>query len=76
MITDLQERKIELIQWLSIIDDVALLEKLEDLKEKARDWWDEISESERDSIDQGIADAEVSKLNPHSEARKVYEKWL
>ncbi len=77
MATNLQERKIELIQWLSVIDDVRLLEKITDLKEQNdRDWWDEISDAEKDSIDRGLADADAGKLNPNSEARVIYEKWL
>jgi hypothetical protein len=77
MATNLQERKIELIQWLSVIDDVKLLEKIVDLKEQnSGDWWHEISEEEKDSIDRGLANADSGKLKPHSEARSMYEKWL
>ena len=36
----------------------------------------EISKAERESIQKGIIDADNGKLKPHSEARKVYEKWL
>ena len=77
MATNLQERKIELIQWLSVIDDVTLLEKIADLKEQnSSDWWDDISKIEKDSIDLGLADADAGNLKPHSEARATYEKWL
>ena len=40
------------------------------------DLWSNLSEDERKSIEQGILDADSGKLNPHSEARKLYEKWL
>ncbi len=77
MATNLQERKIELIQWLSVIEDTTLLEKIADLKEQnSSDWWDEISEGERQSIDLGIADADAGRLNPHSKARSIYENGL
>lgn len=77
MATTLQERKIELIQWLSIIDDAALLDKIEDLKEQnSSDWWNEISEAEKNSIDRGIEDADAGDIKPHSEARAIYDKWL
>ena len=76
-IIDLQERKIELIQWLSVIDDVKLLEKIVELKEQDdSDWWNEISDEEKVSIDCGLADADAGNLNPHSEARSIYEKHL
>lgn len=49
--TDIQERKLELIQWLSVIEDLSLLDKLAELKEQStRDWWDEISDAEKESI--------------------------
>ena len=35
-----------------------------------------ISEDEKKSIEAGLNDAENGKLNDHSQARKLYEKWL
>lgn len=75
--TSIQERKLELIQWLSVIEDVSVLAKLAELKyESTPDWWDEISESEKQSISKGLLDADARKLKPHSEARAIYEEWL
>ncbi|MDZ7848914.1 MAG: hypothetical protein U5L96_20525 [Owenweeksia sp.] len=45
-------------------------------KEEQADWWDELSEAEKASIEKGIKDADEGKVIPHSEARKAYEKWL
>lgn len=73
----LQHKKIELIQWLSTLDDISTIEKIIQLrKTEATDWWNEISTAEKKSIEQGIADADAGKLKPHSEARKLYGKWL
>lgn len=77
MESNLQERKIELIQWLSVIDDVSLLDQIDNIKEQcARDWWDEISDVEKGSVFEGIIEADAGKLKPHSDARSIYEKWL
>jgi len=74
---NIQNTKIELIQWLTFLDDKSLLQKIIDLRNnQTKDWWNNISESEKDSIKKGISDSEKGKLNSHSEARKVYEKWL
>jgi len=74
---NLQNTKIELIQWLTFLDDKSLLQKIIDLRDKqTKDWWNDISESEKNSIEKGISDSKNGKLNSHSEARKVYEKWL
>ncbi len=41
-----------------------------------KNWRKAISKAERESIQKGIIDADNGKLKSHSEARKVYEKWL
>ena len=70
-------KKLELIQWLSTIEDSSIIEKIMDLRKKeSKDWWNSISESEKESIEKGLLDADAGKLNPHSNARKLYEKWL
>ena len=77
MEANLQNIKIELIQWLTTLEDSSLIQKILDLrKSQTKDWWSEISEAEKISIEKGISDADNGKLNSHSEARKIYEKWL
>ena len=69
--------KIELIQWLSTVEDKSVIEKISNLrKEETLDWWNDISAVEKKSIEKGIEDADSKKLTSHSEARKLYEKWL
>lgn len=70
-------KKIELIQWLSTLEDNSILDKLlEFRKEETKDWWHSISEEERESIEKGMLEAENGELTSHSEVRKIYEKWL
>ncbi|OYU83983.1 MAG: hypothetical protein CFE24_08840 [Flavobacterium sp. BFFFF2] len=74
---NIQDRKLELIQWLSLIEDSSLIEKIMELrKNESNDWWNSISEAEKEAIERGIEAAEEGKLSPHSNARKIYEKWL
>lgn len=72
----IQKKKLELIQWLSTIEDLKFLEKISALisREREKDWWNEISDSERASVEKGIAQADDRKLNPHDKARKIYGK--
>ncbi len=70
-------QKLELIQWLSTIEDSSIIEKIMDLRKKeSKDWWNSISENEKESIELGLKDAESGKLNPHSKAIELYEKWV
>jgi len=74
---NIQNKKLELIQWLSTVEDSAIIEKIMDLKKREnKDWWNSISENERNAIEQGLQDANSGKLNAHSNAKKLYEKWL
>lgn len=74
---NLQNKKIELIQWLSTLDDKSLIDKLMKLRKKEKsDWWNEISSDEQKSIEKGIQDADNVKLTSHSNVKKIYEKWL
>jgi hypothetical protein len=43
---------------------------------KSKYWWSKTSESERESIRKGISEAVNGDLKPHSEAQKIYGKWL
>ena len=73
----IQNKKLELIQWLSTLEDSTLIEKIMELrKRESKDWWNSISENEKQSIELGLEDAKSGKLNEHSEARALYEKWL
>ncbi|MBP9583225.1 MAG: hypothetical protein KBE38_13775 [Ignavibacterium sp.] len=40
------------------------------------DWWDEISEAEKVSIERGLEDIKAGRVIDHSEVKKLYEKWL
>ena len=64
-------------QIVTVDKDSSIIEKIMDLRKKeSSDWWNSISESERKSIENGLKDAESGKLSSHSNARKLYEKWL
>ena len=74
---NIQSKKLELIQWLSTIEDLSVLNKIIDLKKQEnKDWWNSISENEKQSVEKGLQDAEAGKLNSHSKAKQLYDKWL
>ncbi len=74
---NIQDRKLELIQWLSLVDDDSLIERVAKVRDESiSDWWDEISDAEKDSITKGIEQADAGQMKPHSDARAKYEKWL
>lgn len=40
------------------------------------DWWNDLSEPAKNSIQQGLKDVENGKVIPHKEVMKKYNKWL
>ncbi len=77
MDVNIQHQKIELIQWLTTLDDESLVQKLIEIRNSVTsDWWSTISNDEKKSIIEGVLDADNGNLTPHSKARAIYERWL
>ena len=74
----IETKKIELIQWLSTTEDLHIVDKVLDLMlaERKKDWWENTSQVEKNSIEKGISDADNGKLNPHAKSKEIYGKWL
>jgi predicted transcriptional regulator len=72
VIMNLQAKKLELVQMILNTKRPAILKKVEDIlkKEKVTDWWDEISEAERQAIEKGLEEADRGELIPHKEVMK------
>jgi hypothetical protein len=70
--------KLHIIQWIAGLNDRTVLTKIKKIKDttKTKDWWDEISLSEKHSIERGIKNIKEGKTKSHSEVRKRYEKWI
>lgn len=44
--------------------------------EQESDWWDELSEGAKASIEKGLKDADAGRVTPHEVVMKKYRKWL
>jgi hypothetical protein len=76
-IMNIHAEKIKLIEWIARIQDFNTIEKLINIRNKeALDWWDDLSEFERNEIELGLKDVEQGNTIKHSEAKKLYEKYL
>ena len=69
---NLQTKKLELVQMILNTDNPTVLAKVEAVfkKEKSADWWEEISEAERNAIEEGLAEADRGELIPNEEVTK------
>lgn len=73
---NIQTTKIELIQWLNSLSDSAMIQKVLDLRNSSYNGVAETTVEEKEAIQYGITDADKRNVSAHSEARKIYEKWL
>jgi hypothetical protein len=76
---NIQTEKLGLIEWISKLNDISIIEKLKSIQEdylKSKDWWDTLNKEELESIERGLKDLEDGKTHSHETARKVYEKYL
>ncbi len=76
---NIQTAKLDLIEWISRLNDSSVIEKLRQLKEdysKSKDWRDNMKQEEIESINRGLKDFEEGRTHPHEAARKIYEKYL
>jgi len=75
---NLEKEKLEIIKWVTELQDDSAIEKLRMLRNnpKKTDWWDEVSDEEKNAVDKGLEDIKAGRVKPHKEAKKLYEKWL
>ena len=66
--------KVELIQWLSQLEDKGLLTSLLRFKKsnEAIDWYDELTEAQRGAIEEGDADLQAGRVIGSEELWKKY----
>ncbi len=72
---DLQAEKLKLIEWLKSLTDQTVIENLKLFKENfsaSKDWWETISDSEKQSIDRGLTDIKNNQTQSLSDVMKKY----
>lgn len=67
--------KLELIEWLTKLDDSETLNYLKivkDSNESAEDWWHELPESVKAGIQRGLNDVTEGRIASHEDVKKKY----
>ncbi len=72
---DISTKKYQLIEWITNISDSNLTDRLMKIAQET-DWWDELSEVERKSINKGLKDIEENRVFEHFEVQTKYEKYI
>lgn len=67
--------KLELIEWLTKLDDKETIEYLKivkDSKSNENDWWDDLSELQKQGIERGLNDIKNDRTLSHDEVKNKY----
>ena len=66
-------KKIELIEWLTGLQDEKLIKKVEGLRKEAEaDWWDTLTAEQQEDIEAGVVDLETGRKKNF---KKVLSKY-
>lgn len=69
---ELQTKKLELIHWLSSIDDLRIIDKISKIRKEEKSWWNDISDAEKKMIEEGLKDIEDGNKVSHEDFLKSY----
>jgi hypothetical protein len=67
--------KLELIEWLTKLEDdetIRYLKVVKDSKLSDHSWWDDLSQNQKNGINQGLKDIDEGRVTPHDEVLKKY----
>lgn len=69
---DIKARKLDLIQWLIQLKDERLLSKIAALQAEDKDFWNELSEDQRQEIKKGMEELDSGQKHNYE---KVVSKY-
>ncbi len=67
--------KLELIEWLTRLNDIDTLKYLKFIKEAStgsKDWWNDLTEQQRFGIQRGLKDIDEGRIVSHTDVKKKY----
>ena len=65
-------QKLDLIHWITELNDISVLAQMYAIKENI----DVVPHAELLSIERGLEDIRQNRVISHTQAKKRYEKWL
>lgn len=76
IIMNLETRKINLINWLSSVQEEDILEKVEKIQKEKSDWWDTIDSEDKKAINEGLDQLDKGEYLTRSQVRsEIKEKF-
>ncbi len=67
---NLEARKLNLINWILSIQEEEVLSKMEKIQHERNDWWDSISQDDKEAIEEGIEQLDRGESISRTQARE------
>ncbi len=67
--------KLELIEWLTKLEDNETINYLKVVKDNNithNDWWNDLTEEQKSGIERGLRDVDSGRVVPHDTVKKKY----
>jgi hypothetical protein len=67
--------KLELIEWLTKLDDdetIDYLKLVKDSNTSHEDWWCVLTDEQKSGIERGLRDVDAGKVTPHNKVKLKY----
>lgn len=71
---NLETRKISIISWISSLQDEDVVSKIEQIQSQRQDWWNLISDEEKQEIEEGLNQADRGELKSTDEVLAKYKR--
>ena len=73
---NLETRKINLINWISTLQEDSILERVEMIQKEKTDWWDTTSNKDKNALNEGLEQLDRGEHLTHSQVRsKIKERF-
>jgi hypothetical protein len=70
----IENKKINLINWISSIQEEDVLNKIEQIQKEKRDWWDTINDEDEKAINEGLTQLDNGECLTRSQVRSKLNK--
>jgi len=75
-VMNLETRKINIINWVSTLQEEGILAEMEKLQKEKADWWDNVSHEDKHAINEGLEQLDKGEFVTRSQVRrKIKEKY-
>jgi predicted transcriptional regulator len=70
---NLETRKLNLINWISSIQEKSVLSKIEKIQKENADWWDKLNPKDKDAINEGLEQLDRGEFLTREQVREKFK---